>query len=30
MFEFDSGLALINIEDAEKLYRLDQSRPACG
>ena len=23
MFEFDSGLALINIEDAEKLYRLD-------
>ena len=23
MFEFDSGLALINIEDAEKLYRLE-------
>src|SRR4029079_16186262 len=23
MFEFDSGLALINIEDASKLYRLD-------
>ena len=23
MFEFDSGLALINIEDAQKLYRLD-------
>ena len=23
MYEFDSGLALINIEDAEKLYRLD-------
>jgi len=25
MFEFDSGLALINIEDAEKLYRLDNA-----
>ena len=23
MYEFDSGLALINIEDAQKLYRLD-------
>ncbi|HSC23267.1 MAG TPA: lipoprotein-releasing ABC transporter permease subunit [Casimicrobiaceae bacterium] len=23
MFEFDSGLALINLDDAEKLYRLD-------
>ena len=23
MFEFDSGLALINIEDAEKLYRME-------
>ena len=23
MFEFDSGLALVNLEDAEKLYRLD-------
>ena len=23
MFEFDSGLALVNIEDAKKLYRLD-------
>ena len=23
MFEFDSGLALINIDDAQKLYRLD-------
>ena len=23
MFEFDSGLALVNIEDAQKLYRLD-------
>ncbi|MFO1323150.1 MAG: lipoprotein-releasing ABC transporter permease subunit [Burkholderiales bacterium] len=23
MFEFDSGLALINIEDAQRLYRLD-------
>jgi len=25
MFEFDSGLALINIDDAEKLYRLDNA-----
>ena len=25
MFEFDSGLALINLEDAEKLYRLDSA-----
>ena len=25
MFEFDSGLALVNIEDAEKLYRLDNA-----
>ncbi len=23
MYEFDSGLALINIEDAQRLYRLD-------
>ena len=23
MFEFDSGLALVNLDDAEKLYRLD-------
>ena len=23
MFEFDSGLALINIDDAQKLYRID-------
>jgi len=23
MFEFDSGLALVNLEDAQKLYRLD-------
>ena len=23
MFEFDSGLALVNLEDAERLYRLD-------
>jgi len=23
MFEFDSGLALVNIEDAQKLYRMD-------
>ena len=23
MYEFDSGLALVNIEDAQKLYRLD-------
>ena len=25
MFEFDSGLALINIDDAQKLYRLDNA-----
>ena len=25
MFEFDSGLALINLEDAERLYRLDNA-----
>ena len=25
MFEFDSGLALINLDDAEKLYRLDNA-----
>jgi lipoprotein-releasing system permease protein len=25
MFEFDSGLGLINIDDAEKLYRLDNA-----
>ena len=25
MFEFDSGLALVNIDDAEKLYRLDSA-----
>ncbi len=25
MFEFDSGLGLINLEDAEKLYRLDNA-----
>ena len=25
MFEFDSGLALVNLEDAEKLYRLDNA-----
>ena len=23
MYEFDTGLALINIDDAQKLYRLD-------
>jgi lipoprotein-releasing system permease protein len=25
MFEFDSGLALVNIDDAQKLYRLDNA-----
>ena len=25
MFEFDSGLALVNLEDAERLYRLDNA-----
>jgi lipoprotein-releasing system permease protein len=25
MFEFDSGLALVNIEDAQRLYRLDNA-----
>ena len=25
MFEFDSGLGLVNLEDAEKLYRLDNA-----
>ena len=25
MFEFDSGLALINLEDAQKLYRMDNA-----
>src|SRR4029077_3395066 len=25
MFEFDSGLALVNLDDAEKLYRLDNA-----
>jgi lipoprotein-releasing system permease protein len=29
MYEFDSGLALVNIEDAQKLYRLD-ALLACG
>ena len=30
MFEFDSGLALIHLADAQKLYRMGDASAACG
>jgi lipoprotein-releasing system permease protein len=30
MYEYDSGLALIHLADAQKLYRMDDASPACA